>query len=314
MGDASSTTSRARGRRGSRAVLVARDGAAGAVPAGVPVVRDLRGVRSSRPVPLGLKHERAAALLRPSGPPPEPPERPEGARDARAPRRRCRRGAGGSALVALIVGARDPARARRRRGDHRRDRGRRRGRPAVRRASSRSRSCRTSASSSRRIFVGPRGPRPDGARVRPRPHAAVAARRASSRASTSPSTCSPAIWSQVLNIKRGDDLPDELGADHSTAALVAVLVLVVRHGADLRGVLLPRAASSRRCACRSACCRPRSSPALVFGIDPRRLVARRAARAARGARLRACASSTRGRDRSIRASRCTPSTTRSRSA
>jgi membrane protease YdiL (CAAX protease family) len=34
------------------------------------------------------------------------------------------------------------------------------------------------------------------------------------------------IWSQVLNIKEESDLPDELGANHSTAALVAVLVLV----------------------------------------------------------------------------------------
>ena len=50
------------------------------------------------------------------------------------------------------------------------------------------------------------------------------------------------IWSQVLNIKEESDLPDELGANHSTAALVAVLVLVVRHGARLRGVPLPRAA------------------------------------------------------------------------
>jgi len=34
------------------------------------------------------------------------------------------------------------------------------------------------------------------------------------------------IWTQVLNIKEESDLPDELGANHSTAALVAVLVLV----------------------------------------------------------------------------------------
>jgi uncharacterized protein len=34
------------------------------------------------------------------------------------------------------------------------------------------------------------------------------------------------IWTQVLNIKEESDLPDELGANHSTAALIAVLVLV----------------------------------------------------------------------------------------
>jgi uncharacterized protein len=34
------------------------------------------------------------------------------------------------------------------------------------------------------------------------------------------------IWSQVLNIDEESDLPDELGANHSTAALVAVVVLV----------------------------------------------------------------------------------------
>ena len=34
------------------------------------------------------------------------------------------------------------------------------------------------------------------------------------------------IWTQVLNIKEESDLPDELGANQSTAALVAVLVLV----------------------------------------------------------------------------------------
>ncbi len=34
------------------------------------------------------------------------------------------------------------------------------------------------------------------------------------------------IWSQVLNIHEESDVPDELGADHSTAALVAVIVLV----------------------------------------------------------------------------------------
>ena len=41
------------------------------------------------------------------------------------------------------------------------------------------------------IFVARMARPPDGARLRPRPHAAVAARRASSRASTSASTCSP---------------------------------------------------------------------------------------------------------------------------
>jgi membrane protease YdiL (CAAX protease family) len=34
------------------------------------------------------------------------------------------------------------------------------------------------------------------------------------------------IWSQLLNIDEKSDLPDELGADGSTAALIAVLVLV----------------------------------------------------------------------------------------
>jgi membrane protease YdiL (CAAX protease family) len=34
------------------------------------------------------------------------------------------------------------------------------------------------------------------------------------------------IWSQVLNIDEQSDLPDELGANRSTAALVAVIVLV----------------------------------------------------------------------------------------
>jgi uncharacterized protein len=34
------------------------------------------------------------------------------------------------------------------------------------------------------------------------------------------------IWAQVLDINEESDLPDELGANHSTAALVAVLVLV----------------------------------------------------------------------------------------
>jgi hypothetical protein len=34
-----------------RAVLVDRDGSAGAVPAGVAVVSDLRGVRSAAPYP-----------------------------------------------------------------------------------------------------------------------------------------------------------------------------------------------------------------------------------------------------------------------
>ena len=47
----SSTTSRARWRWGCAPVLVDRDGTAGAVPAGVPVVSDLRGVRSAAPYP-----------------------------------------------------------------------------------------------------------------------------------------------------------------------------------------------------------------------------------------------------------------------
>jgi hypothetical protein len=35
-----------------------------------------------------------------------------------------------------------------------------------------------------------------------------------------------AIWAQILNIKENDNLPDELGANNSTTALVAVAILV----------------------------------------------------------------------------------------
>ena len=73
---------------------------AGAVPAGVPVVSDLRGVPVGRPVPLAPKMSARHPPTSDPGPPPEHPERPPRVLPSARAAPGSRRGAGGLASSA----------------------------------------------------------------------------------------------------------------------------------------------------------------------------------------------------------------------
>ena len=74
-----------------------------------------------------------------------------------------------------------------------------------------------------------------------------------------------AIWAAALGITENDDLPDELGVDDSTLALVAVVDPRLRASRRSRRSCSSAGSASPRCGARWGCCLPPSLTGIIFG-------------------------------------------------
>ena len=120
-------------------------------------------------------------------------------------------------------------------------------------------------------------------------------------------------WTIALDIQETDDLPTELGADGSTAALVAIALLVCVHGPDRGGAVLPRL-RLHRVPAHARHARGGDPHRGDLRRDPPRRHGRSSSSCRSPSSARSSAFSTCGRTRCCPASCCTRSTTASLSA